>query len=145
MFIAAWLCMILASGVIFASPAYIAIGAPIGLAGAVLFMLAFARVEEPKPMSKKDIREWSPDVGELPKGAEGSIMYRIDTTLDEPVRTSVLCGKCGELTWTEGKRPQIFTCPGCDTLLWDKPEDDEEEDSMVSLDELDAYPTAEEE
>ena len=96
-------------------------------------------------MSKKDIRNWSPDVGELPKGAEGSIMYRIDTTLDEPVRTSVLCGKCGELTWSDGKRPQIFTCPGCDTLLWDNPEDDEEEESMVSLDELDAYPTAEEE
>jgi hypothetical protein len=29
--------------------------------------------------------------------------------------------------------------------LWDNPEDDEEEESMVSLDELDAYPTAEEE
>ena len=119
--------MILASGVIFASPAYIAIGAPIGLAGAALFVLAFSRVEEPKPMSEKDIRDWAPESGELPDGAEGSIMYRIDTTLDEPIRTSVLCGKCGELTWVDGKRPQTFICPGCDTLLWDKPEDDEEE------------------
>ncbi|MBT4059090.1 MAG: hypothetical protein HOE69_02130 [Euryarchaeota archaeon] len=127
LFIAAWICMILASGVIFANPAYIAIGAPIGLAGAVMFILAFSRVEEPKPMSEKEIQDWTPDVGELPSGAEGSIMYRIDTTLDEPIRTSVLCGKCGELTWADGKRAQTFICPGCDTMLWDKPEDSEEE------------------
>ncbi len=48
-FIAAWLCMIVASGVICPSPAYIEIGAPIGLAGAALFVLAFDWVEEAKP------------------------------------------------------------------------------------------------
>jgi formylmethanofuran dehydrogenase subunit E len=92
-----------------------------------MFLLAFVRIEEPKPMSEKEIRDWTPEVGELPEGAEGSVMYRIDTTIDEPVRTSVLCGKCGELTWVDGLRPQTFICLGCDTMLWDKPLDDEEE------------------
>ena len=126
LFIASWLCILLSSGIIFADPAYIAIGAPIGLAGAVMFLLAFVRVEEPKPMSEKDIRDWIPEVGELPDGAEGSVMYRIDTTLDDPIRTSVLCGKCGELTWADGKRPLTFICPNCQTLLWEKTEDEEE-------------------
>lgn len=148
MFITSWLCMIIASGVIFASPAYIAIGAPIGIAGAVMFLLAFARVEEPKPMSEKDIRDWAPESGELPDGAEGSIMYRIDTTLDEPVRTSVLCGKCGELTWLDGPRPQTFICHGCDTMLWDNPEEEDDDEwstdeQKVSPNELDLYLDAE--
>jgi len=117
--------MILSSGIIFANPAYIAIGAPIGLAGAIMFLLAFVRVEEPKPMSEKEIQDWIPEVGKLPEGAEGSVMYRVDTTLDDPIRTSVLCGRCGELTWTDGKRPRKFSCPNCDTLLWDKPEEEE--------------------
>jgi len=128
LFITSWLCLILGSGLIFASPSYIAIGAPIGLAGAVTFLLAFARVEEPKPMSEKEIRDWTPEVGELPDGAEGSIMYRIDTTIDDPIRTSVLCGKCGELTWCEGRRPQTFICPKCHTMLWDHPEDSDDEE-----------------
>jgi len=127
LFIASWFCIILSSGIIFADPAYIAIGAPIGLAGAVMFLLAFVRIEEPKPLSEKEILDWTPEVGRLPEGAEGSVMYRIDTTLDEPVRTSVLCGKCGELTWLDGPRPRTFICIGCDMMLWDKPEDDEEE------------------
>lgn len=140
LFIASWLCLIIASGVVFANPSYIAVGAPIGLAGAVMFLLAFSRVEEPKPMSEKEIREWTPEAGELPEGAEGSVMYRIDTTLDEPIRTSVLCGKCGELTWVDGQRPQTFICDGCDTMLWDKPEDEEEiEEPPVSPEELEPF------
>ena len=90
-----------------------------------MFLLAFVRVEEPKPMSEKEIQDWIPEVGKLPEGAEGSVMYRVDTTLDDPIRTSVLCGRCGELTWTDGKRPRKFSCPNCDTLLWDKPEEEE--------------------
>ncbi len=145
LFIASWLCLFTASGVVFANPSYIAVGAPIGLAGAVMFLLAYSRVEEPRPMSEKDIQEWEPDAGELPQGAEGSIMYRIDTTLDEPIRTSVLCGKCGQVSWVDGARPQTFICGGCDTMLWDKPEDDDEGDAMVTPEELEAYLAAEEE
>ena len=29
----------------------------------------------------------------------GRPMFRIDTTLDDPIRTSILCGRCAEITW----------------------------------------------
>jgi transposase len=45
-------------------------------------------------------------------------MFRIDTTLDEPIRTSILCGRCANIEWVEGKKPKNFTCPSCGTELW---------------------------
>ncbi len=94
------------------------------IAGSVLFVAALARIDEPRSMSEKQIREWLPDSGVLPEGAEGSIMYRVDTTLDEPIKTSILCGGCGEMTMKDGARPQTFICPGCDKMLWDEPEEE---------------------
>ena len=32
-------------------------------------------------------------------------MYRVDY-LDEPIRTSILCGSCGHVEWVEGKNQQ---------------------------------------
>ena len=43
----------------------------------------------------------------------------------KPIRTSVLCGSCGELTWLDGKRPSRFTCAECDTELWNHPDEEE--------------------
>ena len=50
-------------------------------------------------------------------------MFRIDTTLDEPIRTSILCGRCAEITWIEGRKPKTFTCPSCGIDLWKSEEE----------------------
>jgi hypothetical protein len=125
MFIASWLCIILASGLVFTGAMGLVVGAPIGLAGAILLLFAIARVDEPTPMSEKAIGEWAPEGVEMPEGVGGSVMFRVDTTLDDPIKTSILCGNCGEVTWKDGKRPSNFTCPACETELWDHPEEEE--------------------
>jgi len=124
MFIASWICIILASGLVFTGAMGVAVGAPIGLAGAALLLFAIGRVDEPTPMSEKAIDEWAPEGMEMPEGTGGSVMFRVDTTLDDPIKTSILCGSCGEVTWQDGKRPPHFTCPACDTELWDHPEEE---------------------
>ena len=48
--------------------------------------------------------------------------YRVDVTLDEPIRTSILCGVCGHVEVLDGSRPSAFTCPSCSTSLWDEEE-----------------------
>ena len=120
LFISSWLCLLIGSGIIFLDTAYIVVGAPVAIAGSVLFVAALARIDEPRSMSEKQIREWLPDSGVLPEGAEGSIMYRVDTTLDEPYKSTILCGSCGEVTAVDGKRPKHFTCPSCENELWEE-------------------------
>ena len=39
---------------------------------------------------------WAPSPETLPEA--GRVMFRVDTTLDDPIRTSVLCGACGNLS-----------------------------------------------
>ena len=61
-----------------------------------------------------------PDGERLPEA--GRFMYRVDVTLDEPIRTSILCGVCGHVEVLDGSRPSAFTCPSCSTSLWDEEE-----------------------
>jgi hypothetical protein len=49
-------------------------------------------------------------------------MYRVDTTLDEPKRSSILCGPCGTVTLVEGPKPNGYTCPACSIQLWQEEE-----------------------
>jgi transposase len=49
-------------------------------------------------------------------------MYRVDVTLDEPVRSSVLCGPCGHVELVAGGKPSSYSCPSCKMLLWDEEE-----------------------
>ena len=65
--------------------------------------------------------EWEPSAIELRDA--GRPMYRIDTTLDKPIRTSILCGRCAEITWIEGRKPETFTCPSCRVDLWKSEEE----------------------
>ena len=53
----------------------------------------------------------------------GRVMYRVDTTLYEPKKTTILCGSCGNIAEVDGGRPQMFNCPECGIFLW---EDEEE-------------------
>ena len=101
-------------GLIFAGPA--------GVVGSIMLVWAISIQEEPKGMSEKDISRWTPEAEALSPGAGGSVMYRVDTTLDEPIRTSILCGACGHLEWVEGTRPTEYSCTECEIPLWEEEE-----------------------
>jgi hypothetical protein len=53
----------------------------------------------------------------------GRVMYRVDTTLIEPIRTSILCGKCANIYWIDGTKPKTFDCPNCLITLWHEEEE----------------------
>ena len=65
--------------------------------------------------------EWEPSAIELRDA--GRPMFRIDTTLDKPIRTSIMCGRCTEITWVEGRKPKTFTCSSCGVDLWKSEEE----------------------
>ena len=67
------------------------------------------------------VADWEPDSSKMPDA--GRVMFRVDTTLDSPIRTSILCGRCGKVDWVEGRKPKIHTCSECDTLLWESEEE----------------------
>ena len=127
LFIAAWICIIVSSGMIMGGgdAVSIIVGAPLAIGGACLFLLALTTSNPEAKVNEEDIRDWTPDESVLPESKGGQVMYRVDTTLDEPIRTSVLCGSCGELTWLDGRSPSRFTCAECDTELWDHPDEEE--------------------
>ena len=62
-------------------------GATIGVSGLVLFVVGMS-MKTQRGMTPEEIETWTPEAEQLPDA--GRVMYRIDTTLDEPIRTSVL-------------------------------------------------------
>ncbi len=126
LFIGAWICIFLAIALVFGMPgvAGITIAVPIAIAGSVMLIFAFLTPAEEVGMSPVEIARWAPDAEKMPRGVGDSVMYRVDTTLDSPVRSSILCGGCGHLEWVDGRRPERWDCPGCGLTLW---EEDEEE------------------
>ena len=71
-------------------------------------------------LSPEAVSNWKPDQGMLPEA--GRFMFRVDVTLDEPIRTSILCGPCGSVEVRDGPRPASYVCPKCDLQLWDEEE-----------------------
>ena len=124
LFIASWTLILLAAGISVAitSSNGLAISAPLGIVGSGMLVWAISMKEEPKGMSEKEISDWTPESDPLPPGAGGSVMYRVDTTLDDPIRTSILCGACGHVEWVEGRRPAGYACVGCGQELWEEEE-----------------------
>ena len=53
----------------------------------------------------------------------GRVMYRVDVTLDEPIRSTIVCGPCGNVVVQDGPRPPTFTCPKCSVMLWELEEE----------------------
>tara|TARA_B100000768_G_scaffold63589_1_gene61499 strand:+ start:142 stop:519 length:378 start_codon:yes stop_codon:yes gene_type:complete len=94
-------------------------GATIGVSGLVLFVVGMS-MKTQHTMTPEEIQNWTPEAVRLPDA--NRVMFRIDTTLDEPIRTSVLCGPCGKVTLVEGVKPAQFSCPECETHLWDEEE-----------------------
>ena len=96
-----------------------AMGATIGVGGLVLFVVGMSMTTQ-RVMTPEEIENWTPAAEQLPDA--GRVMYRVDVTLDEPKRCTVLCGPCGKVTLMDGERPSRFTCPQCDINLWNEEE-----------------------
>ena len=119
--ISAWLCIAIGSGLTLGGGSTFSIGlsAPLSIGGVVLLLvgITMGNDAEKSPSHK----EWEPSAAELRDA--GRPMFRIDTTLDNPIRTSILCGRCAEITWTEGRKPKTFKCPSCGVDLWKSEEE----------------------
>ncbi|MDC0212624.1 hypothetical protein OAK49_02455 [Euryarchaeota archaeon] len=116
--ISAWLCIAIGSAIVLysgSSPFSLALAAPISIAGVILLVIGIGMKNEDS-VDHKIINNWEPESDLLPDA--GGPMYRIDTTLVEPIRTSVLCGRCGNVHWSDGGRPHSFVCPICEIELW---------------------------
>ena len=94
-----------------------AIATPISISGIVLLMAAIGMTNG-DGLSIEEIRAWSP-VGDLLPDAGGP-MYRVDTTLIPPIKTTILCGRCGNLEMIDGPRPSIYSCEICEIDLWEE-------------------------
>ncbi len=121
--LAAWACLILGGGIALTSGASefaIATAAPLSVAGALLLMIGLGMDDEDR-IDPSLVAEWEPDSSKMPDA--GRVMFRVDTTLDPPIRTSILCGRCGKIDWVDGRKPRGHTCSGCNTLLWESEEE----------------------
>jgi len=121
--LAAWVCIALGSGIILSSgiSAFaLAVAVPLAIAGIVLLVVGLGMVAEENADPEK-VAAWEPDSTKMPDA--GRVMYRIDTTLEPPIRTSVLCGRCGNIDWVDGLKPKTHSCISCSTLLWESEEE----------------------
>ena len=116
--IAAWVCILLGAGIVFGTAGNtfaIAVGAPLSIAGAALLMFGLGLPDE-SSVNPEELAAWAPDAVKMPDA--GRAMYRIDTSLDPPIKTSILCGRCGHLEWVNGRKPSSYECVKCETVLW---------------------------
>jgi|TARA_B110000495_G_scaffold203021_1_gene225073 hypothetical protein len=121
--ISGWLCILLGSGLLFTSGGstlVISLAGPIAVLGLIL-LIAGLLYKDGENIDPKIIAAWEPEHSKMPES--GRIMYRVDTTLIEPIKTSILCGKCANLYWIEGTKPKSFDCPECLVTLWHQEEE----------------------
>ncbi|HIG33610.1 MAG TPA: hypothetical protein EYQ11_01845 [Candidatus Poseidoniales archaeon] len=115
--ISAWICIALGTSLLLYDNSMfsLSLSAPLSIGGVILLILGlFMSDEDGKTTIRDD--SWTPSASIMPD--VGRPMFRIDTTLDEPIRTSILCGRCAIIEWVDGKKPSSFTCPSCGTELW---------------------------
>ena len=119
--ISAWLCIAIGSGLTLSGGSTFSIGlsAPLSIGGVILLVVGIAMGNDAEKSSLHE--EWEPSAIELRDA--GRPMFRVDTTLDEPINTSILCGRCAGITWIEGSKPKTFTCPSCGVDLWKSEEE----------------------
>ena len=116
--IAAWSCLLLGAGIVFGTAGdtfAIAIGAPLSIAGAMLLLFGLG-MPGGASVDPEELAAWAPDAVKMPDA--GRAMYRVDTSLDPPIKTSILCGRCGHLEWIQGRKPRAYDCIECNTTLW---------------------------
>ena len=93
--------------------------ARIGISGIVLFLVGMTMTSQ-RSMTPEEIEHWQPSAEKMPDA--GRVMFRVDVTLDEPIRSTILCGPCGHVTAVDGPKPVAFQCPKCEKTLWDEEE-----------------------
>ena len=98
----------------------LSMGVIIGVSGVFLFVIGMGTSSN-QTLAPEEIAAWKPSAEQLPDA--NRIMYRVDVTIDEPKKTTILCGPCGTVTEIDGDRPSEFTCPSCNKKLY---EDEEE-------------------
>ena len=90
--ISGWLCILLGTGLLFTSnqsTLVISLAAPVAVIGLMLLFAGLLYKDE-DDIDPQEIAAWEPDQSKMPES--GRIMYRVDTTLIEPIKTSILCG-----------------------------------------------------
>ena len=110
-------CVCICIGAIVFFGVNIAAGGILGLSGMLLFLIGMSTPSE-MGMSEQEIREWLPSAEALEDA--GKVMYRVDTTIDQPIKTSILCGSCSHIEVIDGPRPSRWVCPKCDMSLWEE-------------------------
>ena len=85
------------------------------IAGAALLLFGLGMPDE-SSVDPDELAAWAPDAVKMPDA--GRAMYRVDTSLDPPIKTSILCGRCGHLEWVDGRKPAFYNCVECKTELW---------------------------
>ena len=66
----------------------LSMGAVIGVSGVLLFIVGMSTPSQ-RTMTEQDIAAWKPSAEQLPDA--NRIMYRVDVTIDEPKKTTILC------------------------------------------------------
>tara|TARA_B110000444_G_scaffold126707_1_gene119262 strand:+ start:82378 stop:82752 length:375 start_codon:yes stop_codon:yes gene_type:complete len=107
------------AGAFFSVANIMSLAGTIGLSGVVLFILGMS-IKTNQGLTPEEISNWTPESTQLPDA--GRVMYRVDVTLDEPKKCTVLCGPCGHLEALDSDRPSEYICPACSVKLWDEEE-----------------------
>ncbi len=102
-------------GALFSLGVNIAMGGVVGLSGIICFIVGMS-IPSKLELSPEAISEWKPSVERLPDA--GRFMYRVDVTMDEPIKSTILCGPCGHLETIDGPRPKKYNCINCKRVLW---------------------------
>ncbi len=102
-------------GALFSLGLDVVMGAVVGLSGIICFIVGMS-VPSEMGLSPEAIENWKPSMEKLPDA--GRFMYRVDVTMDEPIKSTILCGPCGHLESVDGPRPEEYTCPACGRQLW---------------------------
>ena len=114
-----WICVVLGASISIAVPESIGytISFPLGVGGIIMLILGM-RSDPEERVNIEQMRSWAPEEG--PMREAGRVMYRIDTLIDPPIRTTIKCGSCGKVKWVEGGKPKSWTCPFCNIQLWEE-------------------------
>jgi len=116
--LAGFICI--AFGAFFTVGGIYSLGATVGVCGIVIFIIGMS-LKTQIGMSEKAIQDWKPSGGVLPEA--GRVMYRVDVTMDEPIKSTIVCGPCGHVEIILGPRPISHTCSKCSVLLWQSEEE----------------------